>query len=269
MRFNFAIFKKTFFENKTKLAGYSFGLALYGLTMTLFYPTLQKNLDNFKLTLEAYPEGFKKAFGISTDSLSTLEGFLSVEYFSMFWILILSILIFSIGASFVAGEKELGTIDFTYTLPLKRKDIVFNKFISGILLAFIAGFSGIAGSLIGAYIIGEQPNLVGFMAFTLIAFTTIFFLLSLTTLLSSIFKNRAKVYTFAAIIFATSYVLQILSSLNKSIEKLYYLSFFKYYGSPENILNTGTVQISYIIVLLVLGIILLGIALHYVEKRDL
>jgi len=160
--------------------------------MISFFPTLQKETVQLEKLLKAYPPALKGAFGMSTSSFSTIEGFLSVEYFSFIWIGIIGILIFSLGASIVSGEIDKGTSEFSFTLPLPRHKIVLSKFIASYFLSLIIILITLISVIVGIYIIGETPFLKGFLAFFIIALALSFFLLASTFFFSSIFPFTEK-----------------------------------------------------------------------------
>ncbi len=264
-----SFFKKTFRDYKWSILLYSFIVLLYGISMIGFFPSLQESSADFEKLLESYPPVIIEAFGVNFDSINTIEGFLSMEYFSFIWVIIISLLIFSLGASIVSKEIDKGTSEFSFTLPLKRRKIVLSKFIASFFISSIVVLITLISVIAGAYMIGETLYLKGFLAFLLIALALNFFLLSFTTFFSSIFSDKGKVYGICAGFLTLSYVLHVFVKMNDSISNLYYLSFFKYYGNPETILRSGSIDIKSILVFLLVGLIFLVLGLIISERRDL
>ena len=266
---NYSFFKKIFRDYKWSLLLYSLIVLLYGILIVGIFPTVQKETAGLEKLLEAYPPVLKEAFGISTSSLNTIEGFLSVEYFSFVWVGIIGILIFSLGASIVSGEIDKGTSEFSFTLPLPRHKIVLSKFIASYFLSLIVISITLISVIIGIYIIGETPYFKGLLAFFMTALALSFFLLALTFFLSSIFDNKGKVYGACGGFFVLSYLIHILAGISDKVSDFYFLSFFKYYGSPETILTSGNIEIKNIFVFSLTGLIFLILGLIISEKRDL
>ena len=266
---NYSFFRKTFRDFKWSIILYSLIVLLYGVLIISFFPSIQESSVDFEKLLESYPPVFMEAFGINFDTIGTIEGFLSMEYLSVIWVIIMGILIFSLGASIVSKEVDKGTSEFSFTLPLKRWKIVLSKFIASFCISIIIVLITLASVIAGAYMIEETINLKGFFAFSLIAFALYFFLLSFATFFSSIFSDKGKVFSICGGFLVLSYVLHVFVKINESISSLYFLSFFKYYGNPEVILRNGSIDVKNILVLLSVGLIFLIFGLIVSERRDL
>jgi len=131
---NFTFFKNIFWERRWTILTYSLIVVLYGTMLISMYPSIQKSNFDLERLMSSYPKAFMEAFGVNLKSFNIIEGFLSVEYFSAIWPLIIGILIFSLGASFVAQEREKGTCDFSFSLPISRKKILLSKFLAAFLI---------------------------------------------------------------------------------------------------------------------------------------
>lgn len=266
---NKSFFKKTFQDYKWSILLYSIIVLIYSVSMVCFFPSIQKSSADFEKLLESYPPVFMEAFGVNFDSFNTIEGFLAVEYFSFMWVIIISILIFSLGASVVSKEIDKGTSEFSFTLPIKRRKIVLSKFIASFLVSAIVVLTMLVGVMVGVYTIEDALYWKGFLAFSLIVLILNFFLLSFATFISSIFSDKGKVYGICGGFFALSYVLHVFVKMNDSISNLYFLSFFKYYGNPETILKSGSLDIVSVLVLLFASLIFLVVGCIFSERRDL
>ncbi len=244
-------------------------VAGYALAMVAFYPSIRNETDKIEELLDIYPENLMEAFGADTSSFSTIEGFMSVEYFSFVWVIIMAILIFSLGASNLAGEINDNTAAFTYTLPVKRFRLYLEKFIGTYLIATIVTLVTIIATIAGIYIIDETPNYGGFALFFLVGSGLNLFLLSLSTMFSTMTSSRGKVYGAMSFVFISSYLLHVLSGISSKVEDLYFLSFMKYYGDTHQILANTEYNYGYLIVLILSSVIFLGIGTFLAEKRDL
>ena len=266
---NISFFKKTIKDFKWSIFWYGLGVLLYGALMISFFPMMQDMGEEFEKMMESYPPAFLQAFGVEMDSFNSIEGFLSVEYLSFVWVVIIGILIFALGASIVSGEIDKGTSEFSFSLPIKRKKIVLEKFSASFLISLIIIFITLITIIIGTYIIGESPHFKGFLAFFIVASALAFFLLAFATFLSSFSSGKGKVYGICGGFFILSYTIHILVGISDKALDFYFLSFFKYYGSPGDILSSGSIDIWNILVFLIAGAILLISGLIIAEKRDL
>jgi len=95
---NFSFFKKTLQDYKWTTVWYSVMIILYGVMMVAFFPSIRDQQEELKKLIEVYPPSLAEAFGMSAETFGTIEGFLSVEYFSFIWVIIIAILIFFLGA---------------------------------------------------------------------------------------------------------------------------------------------------------------------------
>jgi len=57
--------------------------------------------------------------------------------------------------------------------------------------------------------------------------------------------------------------------VSEKVADFYFLSFFKYYGIPENILLTGEISKKYLLVFLLAGALFLLLGFLIIEKRDI
>ncbi len=233
------------------------------------FPSMSEQSEAINQYAEAFPEAMMEAFDFNENTFTTIEGFMSVEYYSLTWVLIIAIFIFALGGSVVAGEIDKKTSEFTYTLPLKRHKIALSKTIASIIMLTVLTLITFIINYISIQIIDETSSIEGNLKFISISISLSIFLLAITTLLSSFFRQKSKVYGIVAGFFILSYMLHIFANINETAEKIYFLSFFKYYGNPTEILLNESFSISNLLFFIVSSLILFGASLYIVERRDL
>ena len=266
---NFAFIKKIFWDRKWSIVNYSFIVTVYAALMVAMFPSFEKANVDFEELFKAYPKGFIEAFGISVDSFTKVEGFLAGEYFSLIWVIILGILIFSLAAWIVAGEVDKGTSEFSFTLPLRRMKTVLSKFVASYLVVLIVVFVSILSVILSIHGIGKDPYMEGMVAMFLVGSVLSFFLLAFATAVSSVLSSKGKVYAVCGGFLLASYMLHVFNGISEKAADFYFLSFFKYYGDSAKILLTGNIIGKYMAVLLTAGFLLLIFSLIFSEKRDL
>lgn len=101
--------------------------ALTGLYVWLF-PSIEASGVDLDRYVEAFPPAMIEAFGIR--ALGTIEGFLAAELYAFVWVLLLGLYLAYSAASTVAGEVEDGRMDLRLSLPVSRRRIVGEKFLS-------------------------------------------------------------------------------------------------------------------------------------------
>ena len=122
---------------------------------------------------------------------------------------------------------------------------------------------------LGIYGIGEDPRIKGLLLMFLLGAVLSFFLLAFATAVSSLLSSKGKVYGVCGGFLLISYMLHIFNGISARAADFYFLSFFKYYGTPDKILLTAETSGKNIAVFLITGIILLIFSLIVAEKRDL
>ncbi|MCZ2846021.1 MAG: ABC transporter permease subunit [Candidatus Bathyarchaeota archaeon] len=195
----------------------------------VFFPSLQKQGEEFSSLLESYPEPFLKAFGVEKNLLFSFEAFLAAENFSLMWPILLIVLAITLGSSAIAGEIDQGTIEVLLSQPISRAKIYWAKYVSGffIILIFIAAsiFSVIPLARLHNVEIELQNYFMLFSLGTLFALA----IFSLTMMFSSIFSIKGRSASLVAGILIFMYAINIVSQLRESVESLKYLSFLHYY----------------------------------------
>lgn len=107
-------------------------LAVYAAAVLAIAPDLVEQYQKLATTL---PQAFQKMFGIS--GMSTLAGFLSVEFYQFGWLIVLGLYAAYSAGSLVADDVETGRMDTLLSSPISRSKVVVEKFLS-LLLPIVA-----------------------------------------------------------------------------------------------------------------------------------
>ncbi|UXH45186.1 ABC transporter permease [Rossellomorea vietnamensis] len=140
------------------------------LFMSLF-PSISKEIDEFKKLLEGFPEGVRKALGIQIDSIGSLNGYYS--YFFLYVTLCGAIQAMNLAISIGSKEIREKTADFLLTKPVTRTKILYSKVLAALVSLLLTNIVYVISAIIVA-------NLVKVDSFSL----TIFLLISTTLLLT-------------------------------------------------------------------------------------
>jgi ABC-2 type transport system permease protein len=235
--------------------------------MIAMFPTMQK--ANIEQLLENYPEDMLKFFGgEGAIAMSKIEGFLSMEFLSFFFILILVFYVGSTAGSTIAGYIEKKTIGFELSQPISRTVFVLSQAIVSLfyiaLLTVATSFS--IWVLCKGYDVSIKNN--GLVAFTVIATLFLTAHYGIAIFLSSIFKTKLSV---VLSVVSLSVFFFVFSSLSNIVEKLKYynkLSLYHLYN-PQKLLESGNININHVLILA--GITLVGIlgAMAIFNRKDL
>ena len=235
-------------------------VSMYSASFSAF----KEYIDSFMVDIEGGGFEFFRGF----ESMNTYAGFVAVEAYEIFWILILGILIGFVAASLISREIEGKTIDLLMSNPVSRKQLVLEKYlgiIPFILLVNIATMLTVMGITVA---IGEELNF-GYLALTH-AVSVIYFLTiaSIGILISVIIDEKMKASIVTIAIVVGMFVFDSVSRLIPDYELLGSLSLTKYYV-PTDILISGNVDVGGLVVMVIVTIICLFAALVYFDYRNI
>jgi beta-exotoxin I transport system permease protein len=227
------------------------------------YPVFKDNLQSMASTL-----GMKFSFIRGLEYMSTYPGFLNMELYQVFWILILGMLIGFLASSLVSKEIEAKTIDLLMSNPVSRKQIILEKYLGltpFILLINFATLLTVYGLTIA---IGEKINL-GYLIMTHAVSVPYFLAIAAVGLLISVIideKIKASIITLAIII--GMYIFESISILIPDYKSMGYISLAHFYN-PADILIKGIVDVYGVIVLIIFIVICLIISMIYFDHKDI
>jgi ABC-2 type transport system permease protein len=213
-------------------------------------------------------EAFSNFFGPSAFDMGTYVGFINLELYQIFWIVILGILLGFIAASQISKEIEGKTIDLLMSNPVSRKQIVFEKFIGLIPLVLIVNFATMLSVMGTTLAIGENLNFYNLFLTHLISIPYLLSVISIGILLSVIIDEKMKASIYFIALFMGMYVLESISKIIPEYEGLGYVSITHYF-IPYDPLKFGKIDISSVFVLIAVITVCLAVSMIYFEHKDL
>lgn len=212
----------------------------YSLMMFSVFPMIQKmDLDAL---MASYPKEIAKFFSSSGMlDYGKIEGYISMEYLSFFFILILLGYIASTAGSAIAGQIEKRTLDFNLSQPISRTNYVLAETAVALKYSTLIVMLNSLAMFIFGKIYNAEIKPSGLVAFTVVAVVFTWALYGISILLSSLLKSKLSVVLFS---FGIALTMYIFGSLTRIIEKLSsYEKFTLFYlYNPENLLKTGTIN---------------------------
>jgi ABC-2 type transport system permease protein len=262
-----AIMFQKFKEQRLSLIYYFLGLFSYSWMIVGLFPTMKKmDLGNF---YDQYPKEVLKFFGASgMDSMSRIEGFLSLEFLSLFFILIVAFYVASAAGSTIAGAIEKKTMDFQLTQPISRTKLLISEVILGLFNTFLVTLM----TSLSIWLLCKAYNVIinadGLFAFTVIATVFLWSLYGIALFFSSFLKSKIVVVSATLSIMMAFYVF---SSMTRLVEKLAdygkYSLFYLY--DPQKNLESGTFNTIHALILLAIFAIGLISSLIIFNKKDI
>jgi len=242
-------------------------LALVFMGMTAMYSSMY---PAFKDVMEDMASEYSEMmpFIPGIEDMASYVGFLNIELYQIFWILILAMLIGFIAASLISKEIEAKTIDLFMSNPVSRKQIVLERYMGLIPMILFINTATLVTVYGTTLAIGEEINL-GYLCMTHAASVPYFLAIAAIGLLISVIINekmKASIITIAIVM--GMFIFESVSLLAPDYENMGLISLTHYYN-PHDILKAGEVDVVGIVVLLVFTIICLIIAMIYFEHRDI
>ena len=228
-----------------------------------FYPAFKDSLQEMASTLKG-EFTFLRGF----EYMTSYTGFLNMELYQMFWILILGILIGFLASSLLSKEIEGKTIDLLMSNPVSRKQIILEKYLGltpFIVLINVVTLFTVYGLTVA---IGEKINL-GYLIMTHVISVPYFLAIAAIGLLISVIideKIKASIITIAIII--GMYIFESISLLIPEYKSMGYVSLTHFYN-PADILIKGIVDVYGVVILVIFIVVCLIISMIYFDHKDI
>lgn len=246
---------------------YAIGLLAYTWLMIGMFPSMKSfDIDSY---IKQMPEEMIKFFGGDLGmQYSKIEGFLSIEYLSIFFVLIILFYIGSSIGSAIAGNLENRTLDFDLSQPISRSRYLLSHIIVTILYTtLLVGFNVFA-----IYVLcrgyGVIINNAGLLSFTLVASMFFLAMIGIATFLTSISKTRVTVILVTVFFSLGSYLFLSLSNIFDKLKNYKAVSIYNLY-EPQKVLETGEINWSHLAILALIFLIGTVLSLLIFNKKDL
>ena len=128
-------------------------LSAFLLLFLAFFPSLSSAGVDLDAYVEALPPAFREAFGII--AISTIEGFLAVEFYQFAWLLLVGLYLAYIAGGTIAGDVASGRMDLTLSAPVARRDVVVGRFLGLVPLVALLNLVLPVVAYVGVLGVGE------------------------------------------------------------------------------------------------------------------
>lgn len=227
------------------------------------YPAFKEMMAD---VAESFREGFNFVPGV--EEVASYVGFLNIELYQIFWILILGILVGFIAASLMSKEIEAKTIDLFLSNPISRKQVVFEKYVGLIPMILLINFATMFVVYGITLAIDETINF-GYLLMTHVVSIPYFLAVaSIGLLISVIIDEKMKASIIMIALIMGMFIFRSISLMIPEYESLGLLSLTHYYN-PADILLDGDVDVVGVIVLVAVLLECLFIAMLYFDHRDI
>ena len=208
------------------------------------------------------------AFIPGYQDMASYIGFLNIEMYQIFWVLILGIIIGFIAAASIAKEIESKTIDILMSNPVSRTQIIIEKFLGLIPMVLIINFIAMIVLMLTTIAIGEELNFYYLFLTHLISIPYFLSIIGIGLLTSTIFDEKMKASITTMAIVVAMFIFDSISQLTKDVEFLGYFS-LKNYFNPYDALKFGEIDAIGTGVLILVVIISLVASIWYFNYKDI
>lgn len=255
------LFSKAMQDLRGQVLGWGLGMgALLALTVALF-PSVSDLYGDFFQQLPDAWAGF-----IGEGDFSTIEGFLSVEFFSYAQV---AFAVFAIlaGGALIVGEETSGTMDLLLSQPVTRLRVALVKLAAFTAsLVLIVGITAL-GFVIPAVLIGEASSLGRFANAFLLLLPFEMMVALAAAMLAQLFASRLAGGTILAGILVASYMLDALSGVSQVLVDMRPIYLTSYFQGAEAL--NGDVSWAYLGVSLVaVGVLAIANVVFFI-RRDI
>ena len=208
------------------------------------------------------------AFIPGYQDMASYIGFLNIEMYQIFYVLILGIILGFIAASTVSKEIESKTIDVLMSNPVSRKQIIIEKFIGLIPMVLAINFVTMLVIIGTTIVIGEDLNFYHLFLTHIISIPYFLSIVSIGILISTVFDEKMKASIITMALVVAMYIFDSIAELIPDYESLGIIS-MKHYFNPYDALKFGEVDTVGTSILLVVTVVVLIAAVFYFDYKDI
>ncbi len=264
------IFTRFLKDKRAMTIGFCLGALGFIEMYVALFPSIQKQAAELNKMMATFPKEFMKAFGLDSTKVlfSSLESYMSTEYFSFFWPILVTIMAISFAGAICVGEIEKKTIEVTLAQPVSRVKILLSRYLAGALAVTFFTIVSSYGILILAILQKIDYSLVNYSTVALMGSLCGLAIFTIATFFSVLFSERGRAIIVTTGILLLMYALNIISGLKDSLVNLQYLSFFHYFSAPQVFGENKIVDWSIPVFVGTILVFLLAAIIRF-QKRDI
>ncbi len=258
------LFAKTVRDQKRALIGWGIGLFGVATMYAAFYPSILKSSSALTNYLQNLPEAVKNLIG---GEFTTPPGYLRSETFGALGPILFLVFAIGAGARAVAGEEEARTLDLLLSTPIRRRQMVTDKFAAMALTS-----AALALVLLLTIAVVGPPFKLHVAVANIAAACVMLFLLALSfgsiaLAVGCATGRRGLAIGLTGALATAAFIVNVLAPSVSALGPLRPYSPFRWYFTPDPLLSGVRMEN----VLVLLGITLIALIVAYVtfERRDL
>jgi beta-exotoxin I transport system permease protein len=264
---NLNLIRKTMSDRWRSTAIYAGAIAAYLLMTTSIFPTFQK-ISGIQDIIDKYPKNLLKLFGVESFDIASFNNYVVIEFLSLIWVVIAAAYIIAFARGMVSGELSDGTMELLLAQPIERWKVLTSEglvLLGGIVSVVVVTVLSI---FFWGAIFGLKITYSGYAAF--IPLGVVFFLAiaGYSIFFSAVFSDPRHSAMAAAGLTLVFYLVHFGGAYSKFFDKVDWFGIFHYYD-PLKVLNSGSVPVKSILLLLAFAAVGFAAALWVFQRRDI
>jgi ABC-2 type transport system permease protein len=216
----------------------------------------------------------QRIVGIPIAQLATPAGSISLLFVHVVTLLVCIGWAVGRGSDPICGEIGRGTMDLLVSLPVRRSTLLLVPAVAATFGSAVLALSILLGLAIAINTLtfSEAVFLGQFTPGAINLFSMIFCLTGITTLVSSIVRDRWRTIAVSVGFYLVSLIIETVSRLWPEGKWLHYCTFLSVYQPQELIIFQGTslwMQVKYDAVLIGLGLLCYALGVAIFSRRDI
>jgi ABC-2 type transport system permease protein len=248
------------------IAIYLVALVGFALMYISLFPSMKK--IDIEAMMAQMPKEFLGFLGEGgAASYGKIEGYLSGEFFSFFFILLVGFYVSSVAGSAIAGKIEKRVMDFDLSQPISRSKRLISETLVAMFYSFIiVGVVCLSTKLLClAFDISISSK--GLLFMTIIGTLFAWALYGIAIFISSITRSKIAVSGITVFITLASYIFYALSLAVEKIKDYGKYSLYNYYD-PQKILSKSEISPEQCLVFLAIFAVGTAMAMIIFNKKD-
>lgn len=267
------IFKFEFKRNLKTMFIWTLVCILFVIMFVALFPSMKDSgmSELMSTKLDAMPKEILDAFNLSGGvDFANISSYMA--YCLQYIVMAAGIYGAILGTSALIKEETEGTIEFLYSKPVKRREIVIAKFLSSALLISIFVFLvGLSTMLLSMFVLPDNVKVIDYFMDLKIMYLGMEILgvvfLSVGFLISTVIKSSKGAITMGIGIFFATYIIGSVSKMKENLKWLNYFSPIEYV-QPSILIQDGFDIKKIILAAFIIIVSMIGTFIIY-EKKDM
>jgi ABC-2 type transport system permease protein len=245
---------------------WTFSLVGIAVVFMLMFPTIARDIDEYKKVIGGFPVAVQQALGLQVDTFGSVLGFYS--YVFVYISLCGAIQAMNLGTSIVSKEVREKTADFLLTKPITRSAVLTAKICASFTSILLTNMIYVVGAgFIVSVVATAEYSTKAFLLISVSLFLLQVMFLAIGVLVSVYFPKIKSVISVSLGSVFAFFIIGMLSSTGEGESKRF-LSPFKYFDSYY-IMEHRSYETPYLVV--GVGIVVAAVIASYIfyVKKDI